>query len=120
MMSAIISLMRIALKKAYPATLSVKIVLSIGLIAQRCPNIYDLINFHVICFSVAKFLTMPTIEVRLATIATLTQLLNTKYCVSVKDGDTVNKWASHLAFSEELYANIDWKKLTVSAIRSDY
>ncbi|KRF80861.1 serine/threonine-protein kinase ATM [Drosophila virilis] len=112
MLSALISLMRIALRKAYPAALSVKIVLSVGLIAQRCPNIYDLPNFHVICFSVAKFLTMPTLEIRFATVATLTQLLNTNYCVSDKDGDTVSKCASHLVFCEQLYGNIDWKKLT--------
>ncbi|XP_032588976.1 serine/threonine-protein kinase ATM isoform X2 [Drosophila mojavensis] len=112
MLSAIISLMRIALKKAYPASLSVKIVRSIGLIAQRCPHVLQMPNFNIICYSTTKFLTMPTIELRLAAITTLTQLLNANFCVSTEESDAMHRYADHLAFTKELYAQIDWKKLT--------
>lgn len=116
MLSAIISLMRIALKKAYPASLSVKIVRSIGLIAQRCPQILQMPNFSIICYSTTKFLTIPTIEVRLAAITTLTQLLNATFCVSTKESGAMYKYVDHLRFTSELYAKIDWKKLTVGVM----
>ncbi|XP_043070286.1 serine/threonine-protein kinase ATM [Drosophila grimshawi] len=111
-MIALMSLLKIALKKSYPTQLAVQIVRSVGQIAQSCPNIYNSENFLVICQSVANFLAMPTLEVRYATIETLTILLNSNYCVSNSDADTTSKHNRHLIFCDQLYGSIDFKDLS--------
>ncbi|KAM8719535.1 hypothetical protein ACLKA7_005726 [Drosophila subpalustris] len=110
MMMAMISLLKLALKKSYPTQLAVQIVSCVAEIAHRCPNIFELENFAVICMSVAKFLGMPTLEVRLATTSTLSLLLNTSYCVPENEEDAVNKSERHLEFCRQLYESIEWNK----------
>ncbi|XP_017035887.1 serine/threonine-protein kinase ATM [Drosophila kikkawai] len=110
MLMALNSLLRIALKKSYTSQLTAKIVRSVGLIAQRCPDIYQLENFTVICKSTAKFITMPTLEVRFATLFTFTILLNTN-CVTK---DTIGNSPTHWEFCCELYNSIEFKKLSLN------
>ncbi|XP_034478283.1 serine/threonine-protein kinase ATM-like [Drosophila innubila] len=110
MMMAMISLLKLALKKSYPTQLAIKIVNCVADIAQRCPNIFELENFAIICMSVAKFLSMPTLEVRLATISTLSLLLNTSYCMPDQEENAVNKSERHLEFCRQLYDSIEWNK----------
>ncbi|KAH8386431.1 hypothetical protein KR093_000425 [Drosophila rubida] len=109
MMLALMSLLTLSLKKSYPAHLAAKVMQCVGDVAQSCPNIFALDNFAVICNSVAKFLSMPTLEVRLAATATLTLLLNTNYCVAEHD-DSVTRSEQHLEFCEQLLASIPWDK----------
>ncbi|XP_016998813.2 serine/threonine-protein kinase ATM isoform X1 [Drosophila takahashii] len=108
MLMALNSLLRIALKKSYTSHLTAKIVRCVGLIAQRCSDIYLLENFTVICKSTAKFITMPTLEVRFATLFTFTILLHTK-CVT---SDAIGHSQTHWDFCQELYNSIEFKKLT--------
>ncbi|XP_041674601.1 serine/threonine-protein kinase ATM [Drosophila eugracilis] len=108
MLMALNSLLRIALKKSYTSHLTAKIVRCVGLIAQQCPDIYLLENFTVICKSTAKFITMPTLEVRFATLFTFTILLNTN-CVT---SDAIGHSQAHWDFCKELYDSIEFKKLT--------
>uniref|UniRef100_A0A6P4EBP2 Serine/threonine-protein kinase ATM n=1 Tax=Drosophila rhopaloa TaxID=1041015 RepID=A0A6P4EBP2_DRORH len=108
MLMALNSLLRIALKKSYTSQLTAKIVRSVGLIAQKCPDIYLLENFTVICKSTAKFITMPTLEVRFATLFTFTILLETN-CVT---NNAIGHSQSHLDFCQELYDSIEFNKLT--------
>ncbi|KAH8244044.1 hypothetical protein KR032_012478 [Drosophila birchii] len=107
MLMALNSLLRIALKKSYTSQLTANIVRCVGLIAQRCPDIYQQENFTVICKSTAKFITMPTLEVRFATLFTFIILLNTN-CVT---NDAIGNSPSHWEFCYELYNSIEFKKL---------
>ncbi|EDX12862.1 GD20371 [Drosophila simulans] len=108
MLMALNSLLRIAIKKSYTSNLTAKIVRCVGLIAQRCPDIYLIENFAVICKSTAKFITMPTLEVRFATLFTFTILLDSN-CVS---SDAIGHSQTHWDFCQELYESIEFKKLT--------
>ncbi|XP_023036036.1 serine/threonine-protein kinase ATM [Drosophila willistoni] len=108
MFMALNSLLKIALKKSYTSQLTAKILYCVGQIAQRCRNIYAMENFGVICKSAAKFITMPTLDVRYATLCTLTILLNTE-CVA---GDAINDAQDHWTFCDELYTSIDFKKFS--------
>ncbi|XP_039495619.1 serine/threonine-protein kinase ATM [Drosophila santomea] len=108
MLMALNSLLRIAIKKSYTSHLTAKIVRCVGLIAQRCPDIYLLENFAVICKSTAKFITMPTLEVRFATLFTFTILLESN-CVT---SDAIGHSQTHWDFCQELYESIEFKKLT--------
>lgn len=114
MLMALNSLLRIAIKKSYTSNLTAKIVRCVGLIAQRCPDIYLLENFAVICKSTAKFITMPTLEVRFATLFTFTILLESN-CVT---SDAIGHSRTHWDFCQELYESIEFKKLTVSIRKS--
>ncbi|KAH8264195.1 hypothetical protein KR038_004388 [Drosophila bunnanda] len=109
MLMALNSLLRIAIKKSYTSQLTSKIVRCVGLIAQRCPDIYLLENFTVICKSTAKFFTMPTLEVRFATLFTFTILLDTN-CVTK---DAIGNSSTHWEFCRELYNSIDFKKISI-------
>lgn len=109
MLIALNSLLRIALKKSYTSRLAAKIVRCVGLIALRCPDIYQLENFTVICKSTAKFFAMPTLEVRFATLFTFTILLDTN-CVTQ---DAIGNSPSHWEFCSEVYDSIEFKKLSV-------
>ncbi|EDV35318.2 LOW QUALITY PROTEIN: uncharacterized protein Dana_GF11791 [Drosophila ananassae] len=107
MLMALNSLLRIALKKSYTSKLTAKIVRCVGLIAQRCPDIYLVENFTVICKSTAKFIAMPTLEVRYATLFSFIILLNTN-CVTA---DVIGHSQSHWNFCQEVYDSIEFKKL---------
>ncbi|ALC48364.1 tefu [Drosophila busckii] len=113
MLIALMSMLKISMRKSYPTHISVKIISCVAEIAQRCSNIYELDNFAVICKSVGKFLTMPTLEVRLKTLSTLTLLLNTNYCN--EQLNAVGSSEQHLEFCEQLYETIDWNKLTFTS-----
>ncbi|XP_052835760.1 LOW QUALITY PROTEIN: serine/threonine-protein kinase ATM [Drosophila gunungcola] len=108
MLMALNSLLRIALKKSYTSHLTAKILRCVGLIAQRCPDIYLLENFTVICKSTAKFITMPTLEVRFATLFTFSILLESNCATS----DAIGHSQSHWDFCQELYDSIEFNKLT--------
>ncbi|KAH8295345.1 hypothetical protein KR018_010145 [Drosophila ironensis] len=108
MLMALNSLLRIGLKKSYTSNLTAKIVRCVGLIALQCPDIYLVENFTVICKSTAKFITMPTLEVRFATLYSFMILFNTK-CVA---SNVVEHSQSHWEFCQELYENIEFQKLT--------
>ncbi|KAH8268288.1 hypothetical protein KR026_004200 [Drosophila bipectinata] len=108
MLMALNSLLRIALKKSYTSQLTAKIVRCVGLIAQLCPDIYAVENFSVICKSTAKFIAMPTLEVRYATLFSFIILLNTN-CVT---SDFIAYSQCHLKFCQELYDSIEFKKLS--------
>ncbi|EDW38328.1 GL12076 [Drosophila persimilis] len=101
------SLLKIALKKSYTSRLTAKIVRCVGSIALRCPDIYLMENFLVLCKSTAKFITMPTLDVRFATISTLGIVLNTN-CVA---SDPISHSLQHSEFCRELYESIEFKKL---------
>lgn len=64
--------------------------------------------------SVAKFLTMPTLEVRFAALTTLTLFFNTDFCVTDCDKDAVVRCDRHMEFCEQLYECIDWDKFTTA------
>ncbi|XP_022209922.2 serine/threonine-protein kinase ATM [Drosophila obscura] len=108
MWMALSSLLKIALKKSYTSRLTAKIVRCVGSIALHCPDIYLMENFLVLCKSTAKFITMPTLDVRLATISSLGTILNTN-CVA---SDPISQALLHWEFSRELYESIEFKKLT--------
>ncbi|XP_020814150.1 serine/threonine-protein kinase ATM [Drosophila serrata] len=110
MLMALNSLLRIAIKKSYTSQLTAKIVQCVGLIAERCPDIYQLENFTVICKSTGKFFTMPTLEVRFATLFTFTILLDTN-CVTK---DAIANSPTHWEFCRELYNSIEFKKLSIN------
>lgn len=114
MLMALNSLLRIALKKSYTSKLTAKIVRCVGLIAQRCPDIYLVENFTVICKSTAKFIAMPTLEVRYATLFSFIILLNTNLVTS----DVVGHSQSHWSFCQEVYDSIEFQKLAVSVMQS--
>lgn len=114
MMTVLHSLLKLTLKKCYPTQLAVQIVQCVGQVARYCTKIFESENFVVICMSVAKFLTMPTLEVRFAALATLTLFFNTDFCVTDCDEDAVVRCDKHLDFCEELYECIDWEKFTTS------
>ncbi|XP_026850238.1 serine/threonine-protein kinase ATM [Drosophila persimilis] len=107
MWMALSSLLKIALKKSYTSRLTAKIVRCVGSIALRCPDIYLMENFLVLCKSTAKFITMPTLDVRFATISTLGIVLNTN-CVA---SDPISHSLQHSEFCRELYESIEFKKL---------
>ncbi|KAH8369440.1 hypothetical protein KR009_011024 [Drosophila setifemur] len=108
MLMALNSLLRFAWKKSYTSYLTAKIVRCVGLVARHCPDIYLQSNFTVICKSTAKFITMPTLEVRFATVFSYTILLNTT-CVT---SDIIGHSQTHWEFCKDLYESIDFKKLT--------
>ncbi|KAH8280952.1 hypothetical protein KR054_005673 [Drosophila jambulina] len=110
MLMALNSLLRIAHKKSYTSKLTAKIVCCVGLIAQRCPEIYQQENFLVICKSTAKFITMPTLEVRFGTLFTFTVLLDTN-CVTK---DAIGNSSTHWEFCREIYDSIEFKKLLIN------
>lgn len=114
MMTVLHSLLKLTLKKSYPTKLAVQIVQCVGQVARHCTNIFESENFVVICMSVAKFLTMPTLEVRFAALATLALFFNTDFCVTDCDEDAVVRCDKHLDFCEQLYECIDWEKFTTS------
>ncbi|XP_017057473.2 LOW QUALITY PROTEIN: serine/threonine-protein kinase ATM [Drosophila ficusphila] len=111
MLMALFSLLKIALKKSYTSHLTANIVRCVGLVAQQCPDIYLQENFSVICKSTAKFITMPTLEVRFATLFTFTILLKTN-CVA---SDVIGHSQTHWDFCQELYDSIEFKKLAVES-----
>ncbi|BFF89361.1 serine/threonine-protein kinase ATM [Drosophila madeirensis] len=110
MWMALSSLLKITLKKSYTSRLTAKIVRCVGSIAQHCPDIYLMENFLVLCKSMTKFITMPTLDVRFATIASLVIILNTK-CVA---SDPISHSLRHWEFCRELYESIELKKLSFS------
>ncbi|XP_062138082.1 serine/threonine-protein kinase ATM [Drosophila sulfurigaster albostrigata] len=113
MMLALMSLLKLSLKKSYPTQLAAKVLHCVADVAQRCPNIFLLENFAVICTSVAKFLSMPTLEVRLAATTTVTLLLNADYCVTEDYEDEMfmeTRGEQYLEFCEQLLASIEWEK----------
>lgn len=113
-MTALHSLLKITLKKSYPTQLAVQIVQCVGHVARHCSNIFESENFTIICMSVAKFLTMPTLEVRFAALTTLTLFFNTDFCVTDCDEDAVVRCDRHMEFCEQLYECIDWNKFTTA------
>ncbi|XP_075154936.1 serine/threonine-protein kinase tefu [Haematobia irritans] len=108
MLLAVNSLLRLGYRKSYSAKLTAEIINSISYIAHDCSKIYLHDNFGVLCLSVVKFLTFPSLEIQYAAINTITALMDLHWICSNCDIDL------YYNFCDKIYESISWEKIQIS------